>query len=196
MINANHLKLGTVIEIGCGTGEVLKILSNTFPKAQFDGYEISNQALEKAKIKERTNLHFHADIGTDLPKVDLLLLVDVFEHVTDYIGFLEKQKDRARYKIMHIPLDINIIDVFRKNRLSGKRRTAGHLHYFTKDTALDTLKDCGYKIIDWRYTPWCLELHHSFAAKTRNIFIRALYAINKDFAVRFFGGFSLLVLCE
>jgi hypothetical protein len=41
---------------------------------------------------------------------------------------------------------------------TAARRKVGHLHYFTKETAIATLVDCGYNTIDQAYTPSRLEL--------------------------------------
>ena len=79
---------------------------------------------------------------------DLLLCIDVFEHVEDYIGFLKELKKKANNHIFHIPLDITVSSVLRNTMMSA-RQSVGHLHYFTQETALATLKDSGYEIIDY-----------------------------------------------
>ena len=34
----------------------------------------------------------------------------------------------------------------------SQRRGVGHLQFYTKDLALETLTECGYTIDEWRYT--------------------------------------------
>jgi hypothetical protein len=75
----------------------------------------------------------------------------VFEHVPDYIGFLEKCKPLAKYKIYHIPLDIHVSSVLRGSFVNA-RYSVGHLHYFSEESALATLKDTGHEIVDCFYT--------------------------------------------
>lgn len=204
IIEQNKIDFATIAEVGCGTGEVLNVLSKQYPSKKMEGFDISPDAIALAKKKSpphqvQSNLQFHND---DLlnenydSHYDILLLIDVFEHVPDYLGFLQSCRHKATYKIFHIPLDINMIDVLRSKRLSHKRAKAGHLHYFTKETALDTLRYCDYEVVDCFYTPWAFERQTSFPAKLRNIPIRFIYALNKDWAPRLFEGFSLMVLAK
>jgi len=71
---------------------------------------------------------------------------------------LRKLKEKAEYKIFHIPLDLSVQTVFRASPIVKVRASVGHIHYFTKETALETLKDTGYQIIDYVYTGGSLEL--------------------------------------
>jgi hypothetical protein len=128
---------------------------------------------------------------------DIVMAIDVFEHIEDYFGFLRKFNKRGKYKIFHIPLDISVQTVLRMSPFLKGRKKYGHIQYFTKETALATLKDTGYEIIDYFYTAGALEL----PLKTlKSIFLRLprriSYKINKDLAVRILGGYSLLVLTK
>jgi hypothetical protein len=63
----------------------------------FSGYEISPQAFEICKKKERQNLrYFLRDLLDDNEAVfELVLAIDVFEHIEDYIGFLRKLRAKG-----------------------------------------------------------------------------------------------------
>ncbi len=199
MLQKHHIPFLRLAEIGCGSGEILNILSKNYPEKTFDGFEISSDALAIAQKKSSANLHFNADDllhENNTAQYDVLLVIDVFEHVEDYLGFLQRCRQKATYKLLHIPLDINVLDVLRYKRLSYKRKKAGHLHFFTKETAIDTLQHCGYEIVDCFYTPWAFEIQTSFADQLRNFIIKMVYALNKDWAPRLFGGFSLMVLAK
>ncbi|MBA3986569.1 MAG: hypothetical protein H0X63_08375 [Flavobacteriales bacterium] len=66
-----------------------------------------------------------------------------------------------------------------------------------KDTALATLEDSGYEILDYFYTTGAFEVKsNTFKSKFAFLPRKLLYAINKDLAVKIFGGFSLLVLAK
>ena len=79
----------------------------------------------------------------------------------------------------------------------GLRRDVGHLHYFFKQTALATLEDCGYTVIDHAYTASRLELpNQALSSRIMRLPRRAMYKVDQDFAVRLLGGYSLLVLAE
>ena len=61
------------------------------------------------------------------------------------------------FKIFHIPLDLSVSALLR-GMLIYNRNSVGHLHYFTSDTAIATLTDCGYEIVDTMYTPSFADL--------------------------------------
>jgi len=123
-------------------------------------------------------------------------MIDVFEHVEDYMGFIRKCASKATYKIYHIPLDLYSITV-RKNKLIGLRKDTGHLHHFMKETALATITDTNQEVLDYFYTDWTLELYNrGLKSKFWNKVRQAISLVNKDFAVRLLGGYSLMVLAK
>jgi 2-polyprenyl-3-methyl-5-hydroxy-6-metoxy-1,4-benzoquinol methylase len=199
MVRKNHVPANTICEVGCGAGEILACLAAAFPQTQFHGYEVSPQAfaLCQKKANDRLNFHLRDLASDDGAFFDILLVIDVFEHVDDYLGFLRRIKERARAKIFHIPLDLSLLSVLRAKPILSARQSVGHLHYFFKDTALATLVDCGYRIIDYTYTASRLELPNlSLGGKLLKFPRRALFKLNPDLAVRALGGYSLLVLAE
>ena len=128
---------------------------------------------------------------------DILMAIDVFEHVEDYFLFLRKIREKAKYKIFHIPLDLSVQTVLRSSPIIKSRKCVGHIHYFTKETALETLKDTGYEIVDYFYTSGSLELpNRGWKANLLKIPRKLAFSINKDFAVRLLGGYSLMVLAK
>lgn len=195
----NGVQFETLCEVGCGTGEVLLNLSRSFPQATISGYEVSPHAYQRAKRKETVKVSFHLkDVLEDENFFcDVLVAADVIEHVEEYISFIKGLKSRARHKIFHIPLDLSAQSVLRGWPIVNLRKNVGHIHYFFKDTALATLEDCGYKIIDHRYTASRLELpNQAFTSRVMHLPRRLLFSIAPDFAVRVLGGYSLLVLAE
>ena len=126
-----------------------------------------------------------------------MMAIDVFEHVEDYFGFLRDLKETAEHKIFHIPLDLSVQSVLRSSPLIKSRKSVGHIHYFSKETALETLKDTGYQIIDYFYTSGTLELpNRGWKASLLRTPRKIAFAISRDQAARIFGGFSLLVLAK
>ncbi|MGH9327935.1 MAG: class I SAM-dependent methyltransferase, partial [Terriglobia bacterium] len=92
MLGAHHLQPKTISEVGCGAGEVLKLLQERMdPECRFSGYDISPQALEMCKSRANDRLQFKLADATQEEGsfFDLVLVLDVFEHVEDYFGFLK-----------------------------------------------------------------------------------------------------------
>ena len=197
ILKVNRINPSSVCEVGCGAGEILRQLSQTLPNSSFVGYEMSPQAFELCKIRVSERVDFRLkNILDEDAFFDCLLCIDVFEHVEDYIGFLRALRAKANYKVFHIPLDVSVLSVMRSSMLKMRARV-GHLHYFTRETALATLIDCGYEIIDSRYTTPFKDLPSttlkSALARTPR---RIVFGISPDFAARLLGGCSFLVLAK
>lgn len=200
ILTRNKITPSTICEIGCGAGEILNQLYGTLPNtSNFIGYDISENAIDLAKSRTKERLKFKKQdlLLEDSAPFDLLLIIDVFEHIEDYLGFLRKCRQKAEYKVFHIPLDMTVQKVLRKDVLMHARQKVGHLHYFTRETALDTLVDAGYEIIDEFYTPWGFEMEQkTFLKKMFQLPFRLFYNLNPDLAVRVMGGSSLIVLAR
>jgi Methyltransferase domain len=200
LMKRNHLSPKTICEVGCGAGEILRQLQMSMgPECEFYGYEISSQAFELCKSRQNEKLHFELkDIIKEKDvSFDIILLIDIIEHLEDYFTFLRQVKSKARYKILHIPLDLSLQILLRVTPLWKLRPTTGHLHFFTKEWALEILKDTGYEIIDSFYTPGTIDLPSAslkrhIAKLPRKLFFK----IHADLAVRVLGGYSLMVLAS
>ncbi|HEX4203756.1 MAG TPA: methyltransferase domain-containing protein [Ktedonobacteraceae bacterium] len=213
MMTKHGIDPQTVCEIGCGSGEILRLLQTHLDiSCTFSGYEISPQAYDMATSRENERLHFHlADFQEmDRSVYDLILLIDVVQHFENWFGYLKKIKAQSTYKILQLPLDVFVFSALR-NELINYHRAAGHLHFFTKDVALELLRECGYEVVDYWYTlpplataSWREVRHHP--GKLLRHCVRLckrglqrlpgglLYLVHKDLAVRIFGGWRLMVL--
>ena len=58
------------------------------------------------------------------------------------------------------------------------------------------LTDAGYEVLDYFYTPRSIEFGSTPGQMLLKLPRKLLFAIGKDFTVRFLGGFSLLVLAR
>ncbi len=197
ILNRNEVIPRSVCEIGCGSGEILRQLQMKMDKkCTFTGYEVSPQAFKLCQKKRNPKLRFKlkdflAEKGAFF---DLILVVDVVEHLEDYFTFLRKIKPRGTYKIIQIPLEMNLFHLIR-NSFAAFRDTVGHLHFFSDTMALKVLKETGYEIVDFIYTDY-LDFPHPpllyrFLGVGRNLVGR----LNKSLATRL-GGYSLMVLAR
>jgi SAM-dependent methyltransferase len=190
-----------VSEVGCGGGGTLDKLYMTLPETTiFSGYDIAVDAINLAKQYEKDRLQFYCkDIFETDTQFDLLLAMDVFEHVPDYYSFLENCRKKATYKFFIIPMDINMMNIL-TNRLSKLYDKAGHIHFFNEDSALLTLRNCGYEIIDYTYhiagfdffKYGSTSLMTKLMALPRTIFFK----FSPSLTLRYLGGGSLVVLAK
>ncbi|MGV6806825.1 MAG: class I SAM-dependent methyltransferase [bacterium] len=63
ILNQNNLKPGSVAEIGCGSGLILDTLSRQpgLQDTQFEGYDISPQAIEMANWLRNDRMNFYQE---------------------------------------------------------------------------------------------------------------------------------------
>lgn len=199
MFQRNNLQPSTIYEVGCGAGEILNQLHQQMPPSvEFRGYDISPQALELAKTRQKDRLTFHLeDILEKDVSCDVLMMIDVVEHVEDYFSFLRKLKSKGKYKLVHLPLELSVQGVLRMTPILEGRANVGHIHYFMKQTALASLREAGYEIVDHFYTPGGVELPGlSLKARLMKLPRRLMFALHQDLAVRVLGGYSLLILAR
>jgi SAM-dependent methyltransferase len=200
LLRQHKLPVRMIAEAGCGVGGILAHLRDALPNTvKLDGFDISPDAIERAKQRECDRLHFHnQDLFTNTEHYDLLLVMDVVEHVPDYLSFLEKCRLKAQFKIYHIPLDLHVSSVLRASFLEA-RRSVGHLHYFSAESALASLVDTGHKVVDCVYTDGAIALasfHPGLRRRIANFPRRLTAQFSTRWAARLFGGYSLLVLAE
>lgn len=199
IMSRNDLRPDTVCDVGCGTGRVLHTLQEQVSGIRrLVGFEISEAPLRIRESEGNAVVELVVgDARESREHFDLLLMVDVFEHVDDYLGFLRDFRDRADSFIFHIPLDLSVQAVLRSTPIIRARQSVGHLHYFSRETALATLADAGYRVREETYTRGGLEITGTGRGRRAARIPRAIaYRMSPDLAARLLGGFSLLVLAE
>ncbi len=199
ILERNHLTPKSIVEVGCGAGGVLASLSEVLPDINYSGFDIAPDASKfwtkhaSRKIKFSIGDFLKEETG----QFEVLLLLDVFEHVPDPFDFLSALIRRADYYIFHIPLDLSAISVVRESPLLTVRRKVGHIHYYTKGLAVSLLQECGYQIMDWSYTGAAFSAPDpTWKGRLARLPRRLLFALNRDLGVRILGGDTLIVLAR
>jgi len=199
LLNRNPLSFKTVCDVGCGSGELLVQLAAQLPGAeQFLGMDVSKEAIAIARKKQTGKIKFEWGDLSHLPAkevFDLLLVIDVIEHVENYFSFLASLAARGKYTLFHIPLDMCVWSLFREQMLIESKARVGHIHNFTEDFILSVLRDKGYRIIDKLYTEPTFEVVNT-KQKMINGLRKALFKIHPRFCTKTMGGYSILLLTE
>ena len=200
LLRRNTVNAKEVVEIGCGAGGILEQLSLLEPSvAQFRGYDISPQAIQLAKRKETEKTRFFQQdfLSTD-EKGELILIIDVLEHIADFYGFLAKLKAKGRQFVFHIPLDASCRSLLKPWTIKQQRDAVGHLHYFSEEMVLWFLKDTQYDVIDWVYTKPVTDTQpsRSFMQGIKKHLRNLSYSINKPLSVKLWGGYSMMILAQ
>lgn len=197
ILQDNRINPASIVDVGCGAAIVLSELQRTYPVAQLSGFDIAPDAERFWEKPRASGIKLTIGDFTTSPRTicDLLLVLDVLEHLQDPFAFLGNIHGRARHYVFHFPLDLSAVSVLREIPLLRVRQKVGHIHYFTRHLALSLLAECGYEIVDARYTG------AAFSAPQRTLKTllaelprRAARLAGTDWAIRLFGGETLMVL--
>lgn len=158
----------SVVEIGCGEGALLAELARAWPQATFDGFELSEPAIELARARGIPRARrLEAFDGAHVPAADgayeLAVLSHVLEHVPDPAPLLAEAARVARRVLVEVPLEGN-----RSARRPAKRAEAeriGHLHAFDRAAVRALVAGAGLRVLGELGDPLPRE-HHAFFASS------------------------------
>lgn len=197
LLGALALKPRSICDIGCGTGAVLDHLGGILGNdPNLMGFEVSRSAVELAHTKH-PGVHILLGKAQEYSeqRFELALVLDVIEHVEDYLGFMRSVRHLADMFIFHIPLDMSVQTVARMSPLMLSRESIGHLHYFSSETARASVEYAGYDIVGDIFTTGSPDHRGSKARKSFGDMVRATGTrlVGSAVTARVLGGFSLLV---
>jgi SAM-dependent methyltransferase len=139
-----------IADIGAGTGavivEVVKRLSQTEKNLRVDavGFEISPFAVQTGgKLFPDLDLRekfFESSDGL----FDLVLFIDVLEHLENPWEILRTAHDASQYMIVRQPL-LDNFSTFRHDNYCNQRDHWGHIAYFNYRSFMDMTKATGWK---------------------------------------------------
>jgi len=194
----------TVAEIGCGYGGVLgnlcKLLEDQGIPCQATGYDIAPAALVELARRHPSIRPVQATLPAEGEFFDLGLMVDILEHLDDPATTLARAHQHFQWVLLHIPLDENWLGRAKRpgHYYQYLREDRGHIHYYTKTSALALLHGAGLKVMRWKFTPWGTELYRPGGGRSDPV-VRVLRAAGMctwpALAVRVLGGASLACLC-
>jgi len=87
----------TMSDIGCATGGFYRFFKSTWPTIKYTGYDISDNALAKARTRYPTGTFkkYNGDISSDI-----IFCRDVVHHQTEPCAFLETLYDAAEHYLI------------------------------------------------------------------------------------------------
>jgi SAM-dependent methyltransferase len=178
-----------LLDVGCGSGHVLRDVSDALRTPMALGIDPSGDAISLAVRHQRPGMAFRrATLDEVEGGWDLALCLDVFEHLEDDVGFLRQLGRRVPMAVFRIPLDDSFVDRL-TGRTEGFRLRYGHLHAYDQPTAMARLVQAGFACVDSRY--------HRIPPQRWGPGNALRYVVGRvapHMAARVLGGWSLLVL--
>jgi 2-polyprenyl-3-methyl-5-hydroxy-6-metoxy-1,4-benzoquinol methylase len=157
-------RAGRVLEVGCGGGGTLAWIKASGRARWVVGIELfaDAAAVARTRLDELYEGDVDQHVGELAPdSFDLILCLDVLEHLVDPWTTLKRLQSRLRpggKLIVSLP-NIRHHSVILPLLLTGKWRyeTAGimdrtHLRFFSRETAIDLLQQAGLQLTDERPT--------------------------------------------
>jgi SAM-dependent methyltransferase len=193
----NKLTIQSLVDVGCGSGRVVKIIADTLKSKGYDplevkGYDVSPHVRH---IENEGVEYIHADFCQADEFVDLVTLFDVFEHVPDPVAFIRLVARRCRIVAFHIPLDNSLNNAVRNN-FRSKLKNPGHLIFMDSTDALNLLALAGLRVMDYEYTVGFLAPSGRSSALSKVVlpFRYLLFKISPWLLSKTIGGASLMVI--
>lgn len=199
LLKEHRCRTDSLVEIGCGSGGVLVALRRAFPESSLAGFDIAPAAQRFWPEATAGGIRFVLGdyLAMQEPVADVVLVLDVLEHLGNPWEFLSRLRDRSKLAVFHIPLDLSASSVLRERPLLHVREKVGHLHYFTRGLALAMLDECGWEVLEARYTGAAFTApNRSLKTRLAGIARRAAFLLLGHAGVRLLGGETLIVLAR
>lgn len=138
---SNKKKL-SILDIGGGCGELGRLLCEYLihqgMEITFTALDLSSKMLE---VQKQTNPHISEYLNISAEDIDdrhfdITLLIDVIEHIPNYLAFTQKLKNFSKFVIFNIPIEKNLFDKMKNIYFKGQyykwqEESLGHLHFFS-----------------------------------------------------------------
>lgn len=189
----------SIADVGCGSGDAIKLIVEAFAKdgAKLDsakGYDVSPHVRD---LHHESIQYVLGDFCESEERVDLVTLFDVFEHVPDPIGFIQRVAEHCDLIAFHIPLENNL-NVALRDMFGAKLKNPGHLIFLDCPTALNLLALSGLTVLDFDYTFGFLapSRNPGLARRVARPIRKVLAKISPWLVSKTIGGTSLIVIAR
>lgn len=152
-----------ILDIGGGNGQVGKYFCEYLIEKgidfEFDALDLSEDML---KIQKLNNQYLSRTYSGELDLVpecyDIILLIDVIEHIEEYNSFLNKLNFKTSHVIFNIPIEKNIFDRLRNYYLRNgyyleQYRTLGHVNFYSYSSSVQLLRNY-FDLIEFKFVPY------------------------------------------
>lgn len=184
---ATSLRGGTVLDVGCATGEFLAL-------ARERGWSILGVDPSSARVDAEvrgvpmvgTTIH---DADVPAGTLDLVTFWDVLEHVPDPIADLGRARSLLRpggLIALTVPDGSSLLSKVTRGAWFGYRTAGEHLQFFTRSSLRLALEASGFRVVEQQPVAWTCSVGFlaDRIARYQGVPGRAVAALMKPFEAR------------
>jgi 2-polyprenyl-3-methyl-5-hydroxy-6-metoxy-1,4-benzoquinol methylase len=202
IIEKGNIQPKSMLDIGCGSGAILLSLLSYYQITNSCGVDISETMINTAKQNDSNKLVKW--IQSDLSNVnfrdyDLVLAVDIIEHIENESATLEKMKMWGKFFIIKTPIENNLISKLVKSLTLGivdsSRSTSkkyGHIHHYSEKNFIELVEKSGYIVLEKNYMH--LPKRSKIFWESVRILLMPMWLISEKAYIRLNGGFVVVLL--
>lgn len=151
----SEYKISSLLDVGCGTGEMLRLISERFPKIELTGVDISLNMLDKAKSKIGNMANLILSDSEKLPfddnSFELVMCNDSFHHYPSPLNVLSEFHRVLKPEGTLLISDYSIgFPIRQLMNLLIKYSHDGDVRIYSKKEYLKMLSECSFKGIDYK----------------------------------------------
>jgi len=132
------VEINTIVEIGCGEGEIGKRIKHILPDASYLGTDVSEEIIREAQLRNPF-LKFNKLSIYDIPNInlnaDLIVVSEVFEHLEEPGKAMDALLHaKFNYLLISVPREPvwRILNCVRLKYLREYGNTPGHVNHWSK----------------------------------------------------------------
>ncbi len=184
-------KINSVLEFGCGPAYILKSISKELKIQKSYGIDISHSMLKNAKKNfPKAKYYEMADLSKFNKKMDLILFIDVLEHLPNPKKILNQAIKISKYQFIKVPLENTLIRNFARYIGLNKKSPEGHINFWSKKEFLKNLSKWNLKIMNYYHgnPPKDLQFYNKGYKKEKGL--RKFFAYSYDICSKIFFQFQ------
>ena len=135
----SSLEFSSVLDVGCGVGELLNELSMINPNINISGLDISELSIKTCKERFRSEQFWVKDCSQECldKRFDLITCIDVIEHIEDDQSFLDNLAKMTGKNLILVTLE---------GRMRRNEPSIGHFRNYKKGQLEDMAAKAGLKV--------------------------------------------------